>query len=210
LDIGCWDGLWSFEAEKRGASEVFATDFISQRSLKGQPTFHLAHAALQSRVKYYPNVSVFNIGSLGVTDFDIVLFCGVYYHLRDPLLAFARLRQVMKEGGTIVVEGPVIKNTRNSFARFHYRDWLVNDPSNWWWPSIRCLHEWIESSFFTGIRHYGFQPSPLRRIKQLARMALRRNAVERCVVTAVARVGKDPNYVFPDDELKTFDRNEYA
>lgn len=31
LDLGCWDGFWSFEAEKRGAKEVYATDCISQR-----------------------------------------------------------------------------------------------------------------------------------------------------------------------------------
>jgi tRNA (mo5U34)-methyltransferase len=46
LDIGCWDGLWSFEAEKRGAAEVYATDDVSQSGVTrkgggGKPTFLL-------------------------------------------------------------------------------------------------------------------------------------------------------------------------
>lgn len=210
LDIGCWDGLWSFEAERRGASEVFATDYISQRSFKEQPTFLLAHKTLQSKVKYYPNVSVFNIGSLGIADFDIILFCGVYYHLRDPLLAFARLRQVMKEGATIVVEGEVIQNSGRPFARFYYRNWVANDASNWWIPNIRCLHEWIESSFFTIVKQYNSQSSILQKVKKPVKIILRRDQRGRHVVVAVARIGKDPNYAFPDDELKAFDRNDYA
>src|SRR6266496_2065088 len=39
LDVGCWDGLWSFEAERRGAGEVYATDCVSQRPHREQPTF---------------------------------------------------------------------------------------------------------------------------------------------------------------------------
>src|SRR3954451_15720527 len=97
LDIGCWDGLWSFEAERRGASEVYATDLLSQRSFK-LPTFELAHRSLNSRVKYFPNQPVTGIEKLGVHDFDVVIFAGVYYHLKDPLRALTALRRVMKEG----------------------------------------------------------------------------------------------------------------
>ena len=54
LDIGCWDGLWSFEAEKMGASEVVATDIRSQRSFsdKGNSTFEFAKKHLNSKAKY--------------------------------------------------------------------------------------------------------------------------------------------------------------
>src|SRR5881227_558759 len=53
LDIGCWDGLWSFEAERRGAAEVYATDEVSQSGALGKvsggrPTFALAHQILGS------------------------------------------------------------------------------------------------------------------------------------------------------------------
>src|SRR3954467_981696 len=77
LDIGCWDGLWSFEAERRGAAEVWATDLVAHRHGDGQATFRLAHALLGSRARYVPDLSVYDVARLGVRDFDVVLFCGV-------------------------------------------------------------------------------------------------------------------------------------
>ena len=56
LDIGCWDGLWSFMAEDRGASEIYATDDLSQRPLNQYPTFHLAHQLRGSKAKYFGDV----------------------------------------------------------------------------------------------------------------------------------------------------------
>ena len=108
LDIGCWDGLHSFLAERRGAAEVYATDLVSHRDFTGQPTFKLVHQILDSKVKYHPQLSVYHVDRLGVTDFDVVVFAGVYYHIKDPLRAFTSLRRVMKEGAVIVVEGAII------------------------------------------------------------------------------------------------------
>jgi len=112
LDIGCWEGVWSFEAEKRGAAEVYATDYLQgEWWVQAQQRFWLAHKILGSAVKYFPKVSVYDVQQLGVQDFDVVIFCGVYYHLKNPLLALARLRQVMRDGGIIIVEGPVIPDS---------------------------------------------------------------------------------------------------
>ncbi len=108
LDIGCWDGIYSFMAERRGASEVYATDLILHRCFKEQPTFRLAHETLESRVKYFPQMSVYDVEELGINDFDVVIFAGVYYHLKEPMRAFTTLRRVMKEGGIMVVEGAVL------------------------------------------------------------------------------------------------------
>jgi tRNA (mo5U34)-methyltransferase len=201
LDIGCWDGLWSFEAEKRGAAEVYATDIVSQRWGKEQPTFKLAHEVLKSRARYYPTVSVFDVERLGARDFDVVIYCGIYYHLKNPLLAFTRLRKVMREGGTLIVEGPVIENTTDTFARFSYRTVFENDPSNWWVPTVRCLEEWVECSFFDLVRgkwsEHFHSPGPTE-------------TITRYVLTARAVRRKDPGYVYPDEELRPFDLNEYA
>jgi tRNA (mo5U34)-methyltransferase len=148
LDIGCWDGLWSFEAEKRGAALVHAIDKVDHRTHNEFLSIEIAHQALKSKVIYRSDLSVYDVGELGVNDFDIVVFCGVFYHLKDPLLALARLRKVMKEGGTIIIEGEIHPDESRSFAEFYYRDWLMNDPSNWWVPSLRCLREWVECSYF--------------------------------------------------------------
>jgi tRNA (mo5U34)-methyltransferase len=193
LDIGCWDGLWSFEAERRGAASVFATDLLPHRGLRGQPTFQLVHKILDSQVSYFPELSVYDVGRLSPPLFDIVLFCGVYYHLKHPLLALARLRQVMRDGGTLLIEGETIPSA-DSFARFYYHEHYKNDESNWWVPTIRCLREWVECSFFQIAREFSPGPGPQTRH----------------AISAVAVRGADPNYAYPDDELRDFDLNRYS
>jgi tRNA (mo5U34)-methyltransferase len=147
LDIGCWDGLWSFEAEKRGANAVYSLDYVSLRAWSEQPTYQLAHKLLGSKARYYPNLSVYDVGRLGVTDFDVVVYTGIYYHLLEPLRAFTALRGVLKEGGLMIVEGPAIESER-AFATFSARTWFAEDPTNWWVPSMPCLREWLECTFF--------------------------------------------------------------
>jgi len=213
LDIGCWDGLWSFEAEKRGAAEVYATDLVSQRSYKEQETFMLAHKALNSRVKYYPDLSVLDIERLLINDFEVVLFCGVFYHLRSPLLALSLLRRVMKENAVVVVEGDAVYGTSESYARFHYRDWHLEDASNWWVPSIECLRQWIESSFFEIKHSFSFpeDDSVWKAAKKCVKRVLGNDCtyVSRAVIVASAVSRKDPNYAFPDELLNAFDKNDY-
>jgi tRNA (mo5U34)-methyltransferase len=154
LDIGCWDGWYSFEAERLGASQVYATDLLNQRAYSDQPTFLVAHAARKSNVRYFPNLSVHDIETLGVSDFDVVLFSGVYYHLKDPLRALAMLRRVMKDGACLYVEGAVL-NEPGCYAAFHYREPYCGDYSNWWVPTRTCLRQWIESSYFDVDKEYG-------------------------------------------------------
>lgn len=216
LDIGCWDGLWSFEAERRGAAEVYATDDVTQRPFREQPTFHLAHRVLNSQVRYYPELSVYDVAELGVRDFDIVLFCGVYYHLKDPLLALSRLRQVMKEGATLVVEGETLTGSDASLARFFYRDRHCGDPSNWWVPTVACLKEWVECSFFAVEREYSPQlpwtrPGTLRSwarqgLQRFLGSRLEKLTPMRYCLTARAVSRPDATYIYRDPELAPFAR----
>lgn len=214
LDIGAWDGLWSFESEHRGAAEVFATDYITQRDYAEQPTFRLAHDALSSRVRYNPRISVFDIEQLGEFNFDIVIFCGVYYHLRNPLAAIAKLRRVTRDGGLIIIEGDAIFGTDRSCAEFFYDKWHYNDPSNWWVPSIPCLQNWLESSFFEVTNEFSFprHESIGQRAKGLLKRLLTQDSryISRSVMVAKAVSREDPNYIFPDDELRLFDLNHYG
>ncbi len=210
LDIGCWDGLWSFEAERRGAAEVYATDLVAHRPLREAQTFALAHRVLRSRAHYEPDLSVFDVGQLGVTDFDIVLFLGVYYHLKDPLLALARLRQVMRPGAILVVEGEAIDDDRSAYARFFYHEHHGGDQSNWWVPTVACLREWVECSFFEIDALYNAVRDPLTSRKAeavkkfLKRPLLRRGGRSRCALTARAVCRDDPHYSFPDEELARY------
>ncbi len=190
LDIGCWDGLWSFMAEERGASEIYATDDRSQRPFTHSPTFDLAAKLRGSKARYFGDVSIHNVSKLGVKDFDVVINCGIYYHLKDPLLSFARLRQVMKDGATLIVSGMVTDSPEVS-ARFYYHEHFAGDASNWWVPTIPCLRQWVECSFFEILTQHQTHPT-------------------NCALTARAVKRRDPHYVFRDTELAEFDLNVYA
>jgi tRNA (mo5U34)-methyltransferase len=219
LDVGCYEGQWSFEAEKRGAASVLATDYLvgdprarlSERGVNELPTFRLAHTILHSRVEYRPDVSVYDVTRLGRDDFDVVVFCGVYYHLKYPLLALSRLRQVVREGGTLIVEGPVIDGARESYARFFYDDVLAEDRSNWWVPTLPCLLEWMECSYFEVRQVSGATLQEVRPIGAAEgpgrRPPTRTEKIVRHTVLARAVTRKDRRYVLPDEELARYDRD---
>ncbi len=105
LDTGCWDGYWSFYAERRGAKSVLATDDRSQNWATGEG-LPLARQLLGSSVEVRQDVSVYDLRSLGRT-FDVIFCFGVYYHLLDPALAFAQLRHCCRPGSLVLVEGDV-------------------------------------------------------------------------------------------------------
>ena len=92
LDIGCSDGYFSFEMERRGA-DVVATDFVPET----YTGFATARRILGSAVDYRMD-NVYNLSPEAYGFFDVVLFMGVLYHLRHPLLALDLLhRHVTRE-----------------------------------------------------------------------------------------------------------------
>ncbi len=98
LDIGCRDGLFSFYAEKRGASEIIAID---NNLSKGATEFLIPY--FKSKVKMYLK----NIYDLKVSDFgefDIVIFVGTLYHLRYPFYSLKIVKDVLKNEGSIIIE----------------------------------------------------------------------------------------------------------
>jgi tRNA (mo5U34)-methyltransferase len=218
LEIGCWDGLWSFQAEQRGASLVHATDLVTQRPFAEQPTFRIAHQFLRSKVLYNPTVSVYDVDCLDGVPFDVVIFCGVYYHLKDPLRALSRLRNVIRTGGTIIVEGEAIYKLADTYARFYYRTRHNGDASNWWVPTVACLREWVECSFFDVKKEYAFdvlQPDWFDKLpvvsdrSALEEMLAKTSTLPQETVTRYAIVGEavtrsDANYGAPDSDLANF------
>lgn len=97
LDVGCSDGYFSFELEKRGAS-VVAIDFVPE-TYSG---FATARKILGSKVEYRME-NVYNLAPETFGEFDVILFLGVLYHLRKPLAALDALRSVMKPGAQLFV-----------------------------------------------------------------------------------------------------------
>jgi len=100
LDVGAWDGYWTFEALRRGAREVVAIDDFSDsagidaKRVKWE-TFDLCRMALghsEDRCKRI-EMSVYDVSPEKLGLFDVVFFFGTIYHLRHPLLALVNCRR---------------------------------------------------------------------------------------------------------------------
>ena len=141
LDIGCADGYFTFLAESRGASVVAIDSWPRQG-------FFLAHEVLDSKAEFHhTNVYDLHPDTLGM--FDIVFFFGVYYHLKNPLLALERVASVTQEYAIIESQ---IMNPRHpegeGLARFYEHEELMNDPTNWWVPNVPCLLQTVRAAGF--------------------------------------------------------------
>jgi tRNA (mo5U34)-methyltransferase len=168
LDVGAWDGFWSFEALRRGAREVVAiddfSDFLGQLGAEDRrawQTFDFCREALgygADRCRR-TEMSVYDVSEAQLGRFDIVFFFGTLYHLRYPLLALDRLAAVCDE--MIVVESQICDDYsahRGGLGRgypddhmvmeFFPDDELAGNTSNWWAPSLKCLGHMVRAAGF--------------------------------------------------------------
>jgi len=165
LDVGCSDGFYSFESEKRGAARVLAVDNYSSVYIDNPSGFNVAHESLQSRVEFLKS-DLFDLDAQQIGQFDVVLFLGVLYHLRHPLLALERLatlcrRQLIVE--TVIAAIPAGRRTQLAAALSGYeppQHWMqffpseeVNhDPTTFWAPSFACAEAMLRSCGFCGVK----------------------------------------------------------
>jgi tRNA (mo5U34)-methyltransferase len=162
LDIGCNAGFYSIEMKKRGAARVVGID--SDETYLNQARF--AAEVSGCRDIEFRKLDVYEVGQLG-EKFDVVLFMGVLYHLRHPLLALDRLHesvvgdllifQSMQRGSKSVAQ--VDENypfrEESIFARDGYplmyfvEQRYADDPTNWWIPNRACVEAMLRSAGFT-------------------------------------------------------------
>jgi tRNA (mo5U34)-methyltransferase len=144
LDIGCWDGFYSFESERRGA-RVTSVDCWRPEN------FFRAHRALDSQAEFH-ELSVYDVTREHLGAFDIVLFLGVLYHLRHPLLALEQVCEVTREFA--IIETHVIDNiyqSQNPVMEFYEFDELGGQYDNWWGPNVECLTKMARSAGFARV-----------------------------------------------------------
>ena len=160
LDVGAWDGFFSFECERRGAARVLATDSYSWQG-GGWGTkegFELARRALDSQVEDM-DIDVMQLSAEKVGTFDIVLFLGVLYHLRHPLLALERLASVTR--GTLIVETVVdMVGLQRAAVAFYAGSELNDDPTNWWGPNPPAVVGMLSAAGFSRSRVITALPPP--------------------------------------------------
>jgi tRNA (mo5U34)-methyltransferase len=141
LDIGAWDGWFSFECERRGA-EVVAVDCVALN------TFIEAKELLGSRVEYL-TLDVDQLSAARLGTFDIVLFFGVLYHLRHPLLGLEKVVELCTD--TALIESFVIgseSRTIPAVMEFYERTELGGQIDNWCGPSPEGLLALCRSAGF--------------------------------------------------------------
>ena len=145
LEIGSWDGPYTWELERRHPTLLHALD-IQDPSRTG---FNVAKKIMGSSVEYH-HQSVYDMRFK--EDFDLVVFMGVYYHLRHPLIAFQRIWEALTPGGKVHIEGAIMRNTidgqlMDAPPRCHFGQ-VGPDKSMWFTPNIACLKEWLRCTGF--------------------------------------------------------------
>lgn len=168
LDIGARDGFFCFELERRGAAEVVALDNVAP-DLTG---FNVAKELLGSEVRYVVD-NVYNLTVEEYGRFDLVLFLGVLYHLRHPLLALDRIWDVCNLGARLFVESHMIdEGLVDEAGDFHRLDdfhedlslfplvqflpgkTLADDFTSKWAPNQRALGDMLGACGFDVTREW--------------------------------------------------------
>lgn len=150
LDIGCWDGFYSFECERRGAARVVAADVWETA---GRGAFDLAREELGSKVEPV-EASVYDLPeALGGERFDLVLFLGVLYHLRHPLLGLEKVAACTRPGGLTVID--TLVDCEALFGRplmsFYPGTEVNGDPTTWWAPNLPCMSTMLSTCGYSKV-----------------------------------------------------------
>lgn len=143
LDIGAWDGAFSFEAERREAKLVHATDYHcwGGPGVGTKKAFDYAHAALDSKV-ITTEIDVFDLKPDEMGTFDVVLFLGVLYHLRNPLDGLQIVYDMTKEYAVIETQCALVDDPR-PLLRFYLGGELNNDKTNFFVPNLKALENML-------------------------------------------------------------------
>jgi tRNA (mo5U34)-methyltransferase len=142
LDIGCWDGYWSFYAERRGAARVLATDDRTQNWSDGSGVL-LAKELLGSSVEVNQGVSIYDLASLN-QKFDVILCLGVYYHLYDPLYAFTQVRHCCHPNTVVAIDGVLGTTLQPSTALYQFAHHGCE-----WLPTAEALEQLLQATYFS-------------------------------------------------------------
>lgn len=165
LDIGCNGGFYSIEMKRRGADRVLGID--SDETYLEQARFAARISGVDIELR---KLDVYEVASLGER-FDIVLFMGVLYHLRHPLLALDLLyHHAVRD--VLVVQSMLRGNDRIEalasdypfeeraifdelgFPKLHFVEGkYAGDETNWWVPNRACAEAMLRSAGFQIVAH---------------------------------------------------------
>ncbi len=160
LDVGCNGGFYSIEMKRRGATRVLGIDHDEQYLDQARFAAEMLGFDISFEL-----LSVYDAPKLQER-FDLVLFMGVFYHLRYPLLALDLLRQHVAKDWFIFQS--MLRGSRTvprieadypfaergvfdqpGFPKMHFIESCYSeDPTNWWIPNRSCIEAVLRSSGF--------------------------------------------------------------
>jgi tRNA (mo5U34)-methyltransferase len=160
LDIGCNAGFYSMEMKRRGAARVLGLDDEEQYLTQARFAAEVSGLDIEFR-----RMSVYDVAALRET-FDIVLFLGVLYHLRHPLLALDLLYEHVA-GNVLVFQSMQRGSAAEQRFKTNYDFWTTkqfdepgyprlhfveheyaDDWTNWWIPNRACVEAMLRSAGF--------------------------------------------------------------
>lgn len=170
LDIGTFDGFLAFELDRRGASEVLATDITDHtgwdwpprlraggveylRSIAGEERgagFQIARRFLGSSAELR-EISVYDLSPETVGEFDVVLCGSLLLHLRDPLRALAAIRSVCRGfflSTNQIDLGRSVRQPRQPLFRLDGLSGLCQ----WWLPNVAGHRQLVRAGGFDLVR----------------------------------------------------------
>lgn len=180
LDIGAWDGFWTFEALKRGARQVVAIDDFSdflgslkEQDRKAWENFDLCRESLgysEDECQRH-NLSVYDLKPETFGQFDYVFAFGLLYHLRHPLLALDLIGAVCRE--RLYVESAILDDfspyrggLNHGYAggqmlmEFYPDNQYGGNVTNWWAPTLHCLAHMVRAAGFAKVDAWNLTRSP--------------------------------------------------
>jgi tRNA (mo5U34)-methyltransferase len=164
LDVGAWNGFFSFEAKRRGAARVLATDSVAwTRPRDGmREPFDLARSVLGLDVEAR-EIDVAQLSTDSVGEFDIVLYLGVFYHRQDAIEALARVARLARQ--LLIVETHLdLRDIDRPAMAFYPGDELLGDKTNWWGPNERCMKALLHGHDFAEVEFAEHPGGPARGI----------------------------------------------
>lgn len=157
LDVGAWDGYFSFKAEQLGASRVLATDHFcwSGPGWGSKAGFDYAKEALASKVESL-DIDVPDICPETVGHFDVILMFGVLYHLPSILTSFVNVSECCNEWMVIETLEDRIIQQDIPLMRFYAFNDCHQDHTNWFVPNPAAVRDMLRYAGFSDLqeKHY--------------------------------------------------------
>jgi tRNA (mo5U34)-methyltransferase len=161
LDIGCNAGFYSVECAKRGA-DVIAID-IDKKYLE-QARWVAEIFNLNEKISFH-RMQVYDLIKKD-WHFDVVLFLGVFYHLRYPLLAIDILSELAQDQVVFQSLSLQVEEEHQPVEDIRLRDrdillkkgWpsmafienkFMKDPTNWWVPNPAAIKAMFRTAGFS-------------------------------------------------------------